>query len=126
MAQRELRQIYPQLGWVEHDPKEIWASQLATANEALAQARIASTAQKGPVLLSLRIMFTSMVLLFFGFRRRRFDLLHPIESSRKASPSRVFLATSSDQLQSNTISRYSATKNYSQNRLFRSRHRPVT
>ena len=40
MAQRELRQIYPQLGWVEHDPKEIWASQLATANEALAQARI--------------------------------------------------------------------------------------
>ena len=24
MAQREFRQIYPQPGWVEHDPKEIW------------------------------------------------------------------------------------------------------
>jgi len=38
MAQREFRQIYPQPGWVEHDPKEIWASQLATAREALAKA----------------------------------------------------------------------------------------
>ncbi len=38
MAQREFTQIYPQPGWVEHDPKEIWASQLATAREALAKA----------------------------------------------------------------------------------------
>ena len=40
MAQREFRQIYPQPGWVEHDPGEIWESQLATAREALAQARL--------------------------------------------------------------------------------------
>ncbi|TAK86755.1 MAG: glycerol kinase [Aquabacterium sp.] len=40
MAQRELRQIYPQPGWVEHDPMEIWQSQLATAREALARARL--------------------------------------------------------------------------------------
>ena len=40
MAQRELRQIYPQPGWVEHDPKEIWVSQRATALEALERARI--------------------------------------------------------------------------------------
>ena len=40
MAQRELRQIYPQLGWVEHDPLEIWQGQLATAREALAKAGI--------------------------------------------------------------------------------------
>jgi len=40
MAQREFRQIYPQPGWVEHDPREIWASQLATARDALAQAGI--------------------------------------------------------------------------------------
>ena len=40
MAQREFRQIYPQPGWVEHDPKEIWATQLATAQEALAKAGI--------------------------------------------------------------------------------------
>src|SRR5688572_28063136 len=37
-AQRELRQIFPQAGWVEHDPNEIWASQLAVATEALALA----------------------------------------------------------------------------------------
>ena len=41
MAQREFRQIYPQPGWVEHDPKEIWATQLATAQQALAQAGVA-------------------------------------------------------------------------------------
>ena len=38
MAQREFRQIYPQPGWVEHDPMEIWSTQLATAQEALARA----------------------------------------------------------------------------------------
>ena len=37
MAQREFRQIYPQPGWVEHDPLEIWATQLDTAREALAK-----------------------------------------------------------------------------------------
>ena len=38
MAQREIRQIFPQPGWVEHDPEEIWQSQLATAQEAIAKA----------------------------------------------------------------------------------------
>ena len=37
-AQKELRQNYPQPGWVEHDPKEIWRDQLAVAQEALARA----------------------------------------------------------------------------------------
>jgi len=40
MAQREFRQIYPQPGWVEHDPREIWETQLATAQEALARAKL--------------------------------------------------------------------------------------
>jgi glycerol kinase len=35
VAQREFRQIYPQPGWVEHDPGEILATQRATAREAL-------------------------------------------------------------------------------------------
>jgi glycerol kinase len=35
VAQREIRQIYPQPGWVEHDPEEIWSSQMAVAMEAL-------------------------------------------------------------------------------------------
>ena len=37
-AQRELTQHFPQPGWVEHDPMEIWATQLATAQEAIAKA----------------------------------------------------------------------------------------
>ncbi len=37
-AQQELPQIFPRPGWVEHDPMEIWRSQLATARQALASA----------------------------------------------------------------------------------------
>lgn len=40
MAQEELTQFYPQPGWVEHDPLEIWRTQLATARNVLAQAGI--------------------------------------------------------------------------------------
>ena len=40
MAQLELPQIYPQPGWVEHDPLEIWRTQLATARAALAKAKL--------------------------------------------------------------------------------------
>jgi glycerol kinase len=46
MAQREFRQIFPQPGWVEHDPEELWQSQLATAQEALAKAGITATQVK--------------------------------------------------------------------------------
>jgi len=42
MAQQELTQIYPQPGWVEHDPMEIWRTQLATAREALQKAGISA------------------------------------------------------------------------------------
>ena len=38
-AQQPFEQIYPQPGWVEHDPEEIWQTQLATAKEALRQAK---------------------------------------------------------------------------------------
>src|SRR5690625_3434237 len=38
VAQRELRQIYPQAGHVEHDPAEIWQAQLDTARLVLKQA----------------------------------------------------------------------------------------
>ena len=37
-AQREITQSYPQPGWVEHDPLEIWTTQLETAREALSKA----------------------------------------------------------------------------------------
>ena len=42
IAQREFAQIYPQAGWVEHDPMEIWATQSAVFVEALAQASISN------------------------------------------------------------------------------------
>jgi glycerol kinase len=37
-AQREFRQIYPQPGWVEHDPLELWSTQLDCARQAIARA----------------------------------------------------------------------------------------
>ncbi|MDO9091692.1 MAG: glycerol kinase GlpK [Rubrivivax sp.] len=40
-AQREFTQFFPQPGWVEHDPMEIWASQLAVAQEALGTSGLA-------------------------------------------------------------------------------------
>ncbi len=42
VAQREFTQIYPQAGWVEHDPMEIWATQSSTLVEALAKSGIRS------------------------------------------------------------------------------------
>jgi glycerol kinase len=41
-AQREFTQHFPQPGWVEHDADEIWQTQLATAQEALAKAGLAA------------------------------------------------------------------------------------
>ena len=43
-SQQELPQIYPQPGWVEHDPQAIWRTQLATARDALAQAGLKASA----------------------------------------------------------------------------------
>lgn len=40
MSQKEFSQIFPQPGWVEHDPEEIWNSQLYTAKEAIRNAGI--------------------------------------------------------------------------------------
>ena len=38
MAQREFPQIYPRPGWVEHDPRDLWNTQLETAREVLTAA----------------------------------------------------------------------------------------
>ena len=43
MAQREFRQTYPESGWVEHDPHEIWESQTTTAVEALEKASLTAS-----------------------------------------------------------------------------------
>ena len=39
-AQQEFEQIFPQNGWVEHNPQEIWETQLKVANEAINKANI--------------------------------------------------------------------------------------
>jgi glycerol kinase len=38
VAQKEFTQIYPQPGWVEHDPNEIWYTQVSVAAEAVVKA----------------------------------------------------------------------------------------
>jgi glycerol kinase len=43
VAQREFRQIFPQSGWVEHDPGEIWQSQYGAAQEVISKAGISTT-----------------------------------------------------------------------------------
>src|SRR5262252_7837869 len=40
-SQQEFRQFYPQPGWVEHDPEEIWTTQRDVAARALAQSGLA-------------------------------------------------------------------------------------
>ena len=40
VAQKEFTQIFPTAGWVEHDPGEIWASQIGVAVEALGRAQV--------------------------------------------------------------------------------------
>lgn len=37
MAQKEFTQIYPKAGWVEHDPMDIWSSQISVMTEAMAK-----------------------------------------------------------------------------------------
>ncbi|ARC84073.1 glycerol kinase [Clostridium argentinense CDC 2741] len=43
VAQKEFTQIYPKGGWVEHDPIEIWSTQLGVATEAMAKLGITAT-----------------------------------------------------------------------------------
>jgi glycerol kinase len=40
VAQKEFKQIYPKPGWVEHDPMEIWGSQMGVAREVLETAGV--------------------------------------------------------------------------------------
>ena len=40
VRQREFEQLYPQQGWVEHDPMEIWSSQYGGMNEVVAQSGV--------------------------------------------------------------------------------------
>jgi glycerol kinase len=43
VAQREFKQFFPKPGWVEHDPEEIWKTQLATMWEVIGEAEISAS-----------------------------------------------------------------------------------
>ena len=43
IGQKEFTQFYPNSGWVEHNPEEIWQSTLESCNEAISKANIEST-----------------------------------------------------------------------------------
>jgi glycerol kinase len=47
MAQQEFPQIFPQPGWVEHNPEDLWQTTLATAREALAKAGVSAAEVAG-------------------------------------------------------------------------------
>jgi glycerol kinase len=40
IVEKEITQIYPHPGWVEHDPNEIWSAQIGVASKALHQANL--------------------------------------------------------------------------------------
>ncbi|MBE7641075.1 glycerol kinase GlpK [Salegentibacter sp. BLCTC] len=42
VAQKEFKQIFPKPGWVEHDPDEIWSSQISVAAEVVSKAKLKS------------------------------------------------------------------------------------
>jgi glycerol kinase len=41
-AQKEFSQIYPKAGWVEHDPMEIWGTQIGVVSEVIARAGVSA------------------------------------------------------------------------------------
>src|SRR5947209_20098493 len=46
-AQKELPQIFPRPGWVEHDPEEIWRATVEVCRGALAEAKLEAAALAG-------------------------------------------------------------------------------
>ena len=74
IAQQEYRQLYPQPGWVEHDPQNIWQSQLAVAQQALVKAGITArdvtaigiTNQRETTLLWIGILVSQSAMLLSG------------------------------------------------------------
>ncbi|OIN90525.1 MAG: glycerol kinase [Comamonadaceae bacterium CG1_02_60_18] len=88
LAQQELTQHYPQPGWVEHDPLEIWRTQLATAREALLKAGISASQVRALGITNQRE--TTVV-----WNRRTGTPVHPaiVWQDRRAEPTCVSLRT---------------------------------
>ena len=80
-AQLELPQIYPRPGWVEHDPQEIWRTQLSTAREALTKAGLTARDIRAVGITNQRE--TTVV-----WNRKTGAPIHTPSSGRIAAPSR--------------------------------------
>ncbi len=91
-AQKELRQIYPKPGWVEHDPEDIWQTQIGTAREVLASAQtsasdiaaIGITNQRETTLLWDRATGQPLFNAIVWQDRRTADFCHSLKSKRAA------------------------------------------
>ena len=74
VAQKEFTQIYPQEGWVEHDPNEIWATQYGVLLEALGKANIdpkdikgvGITNQRETTVVGIKIQASLCIMLLYG------------------------------------------------------------
>jgi len=93
MAQKELTQIFPQSGWVEHDADEIWSSQIGVANEALARigltakdvAAIGITNQRETTILWDRSTGRPIHNAIVWQDRRTADVAHALEADGQAA-----------------------------------------
>lgn len=88
LAQREFTQHYPQPGWVEHDPLEIWQTQRDTMSEAIHRAGIAARDVRAIGITNQRE--TTVV-----WDRRTGEPIHPaiVWQDRRAEPTCVELRT---------------------------------
>ena len=88
-AQEELRQIFPKPGWVEHDPMDIWQTQLTTAQQALANsnrpaadvAAIGITNQRETTLLWDKRTGRPLANAIVWQDRRTADFCHALKST---------------------------------------------
>ena len=72
-AQKEFTQIFPRPGWVEHDAREIWATQLGVAVEAMGKIGASAAGIAAIAGFAIQSMFDytfynyRVMLLFWGF-----------------------------------------------------------
>jgi len=67
VSQREFKQIYPQAGWVEHDPMELYATQSSVLTEILAQESMSGIEKQAS--LSIMPLYGSAVVRLLSAKR---------------------------------------------------------
>ena len=90
-AQQEIRQHYPQPGWVEHDPLELWGSQRDTAAAALTQ-----LAAQGRDLRELRAIGISAPLVAIIRQNRMYPSIAVFKTRVKAQANAAGIANANN------------------------------